>query len=83
MIKRDKMCGSVMNNHTPILFYPDTSDRVTKVESEPESGKVYKNEYEYEEDRLKKVKHNTTGRYCQELCAKWFAGSGMNEVSQQ
>ena len=39
----------------------DESDRVTKVESEPESGKVYKNEYEYEEDRLKKVKHNTTG----------------------
>ena len=39
----------------------DKSDRVTKVESEPESGKVYKNEYEYEEDRLKKVKHNTTG----------------------
>ena len=34
---------------------------MTKVESEPESGKVYKNEYEYEEDRLKKVKHNTTG----------------------
>ena len=39
----------------------DESDRVTKVESEPESGQVYKNEYEYEEDRLKKVKHNTTG----------------------
>ena len=34
---------------------------MTKVESEPESGKVYRNEYEYEEDRLKKVKHNTTG----------------------
>lgn len=22
-----------MNNHAPILFYPDTSDRVTKVEN--------------------------------------------------
>ena len=48
-------CDEQSRSHS--LVFPDTSDRVTKVESEPESGKVYKNEYEYEEDRLKKVKH--------------------------
>lgn len=38
----------------------DVSDRVNKAESEPESGKAYKNGYEYAKDRLSEVRHNTT-----------------------
>lgn len=64
----------------PFFVYPDArgsqakyeydeSDRVTKVESEPESGKVYRNEYE--EDRLKKVKNTTL----QEAEAIWDTDS--------